>query len=121
LLISSEKWEWKADEEGRFGLRIQVGGEVPLKNPMVNTERGLVMFPCTIQPGQCLVYNFHDLAYVMDANFTKLESVEIEGVSELPKGASEVYLICEKLSEGPNPEVTLRYITCEKAEEDCPH
>ena len=117
LLLTGEPWEWKAEAQGRFGLRLFVEGEVPVVNPMVNTEVGLVMFPCTIQPGQSLMYGFDDVAYVMDANCKKIAEVAIEGISVLPKGTSEVTFLCETENEGDRPEVTLRYITIEKTEQ----
>ena len=116
LLLTAEPWEWKADAEGRFGLRLTVEGKVPVVNPMVNTEIGLVMFPCTIQPKQSLMYDFDDVAYVMDANCKKIAEVNIEGISVLPKGTSEVTFYGEIKKEGDRPEVTLRYITKEKSE-----
>lgn len=111
LLIGSEPWEWKAETTGPFGLRLQVDGKEAVKNPMVNTERGLAMFPCAIKPGQRLVYDFGDVAYLMDANYNKLEEVTIEGVAELPEGTSEVRFYCETEKEGDRPLVTIRYIT----------
>lgn len=114
-VLASEKWEWKTEEECRFGLRLQVDGKVPINFPMINTEKGLVMFPCEIKPGQRLVYDFEDVAYIMDSNYNKLEEVVPEGLSMLPEGASEVYFICEvdpKTTQ--RPEVTIRYATHEQ-------
>lgn len=110
LLIGAEPWEWKADEETRFGLRLQVDGNEPIVNPMINTDKGLVMFPCTIQPRQCLVYDFEDVAYVMDGNFNTLNEAAIEGISVLPEGSSTVRFYCETEKEGSRPEVTVRYV-----------
>ena len=111
LFIGAEPWEWKTEAEGPFGLRLQVDGEVALKNPMVNTEKGLVMFPCTIKPGQRLVYDFGEVAFVMDANYKKLLEFTIEGVAELPEGTSEVRFFGETEKEGDRPIVTVRYFT----------
>ena len=114
-VLQSERWEWNAEEECRFGLRLQVDGKVEIKNPMVNTEKGLVLFGCTIKPGQRLVYDFEDVAYVIDASYNKLEEIVPEGVSILPEGTSEVYLICEVDPETKLlPEVTVRYVTREQ-------
>lgn len=115
-LLTADKWEWTSDDGDRFGLRIMVEGNTEMRNPMVNTEKGLVLFPCTISPGQTLVYDFKDVAYVMDANYKTIEEVNIEGMSELPKGSSEVYLLCEADPEAERPVVTVRYITREKPE-----
>lgn len=113
-LLSSETWMWNVEEEGRFGLRIQVDGEVEIINPMVNTPKGLVLFPCTIEPGQRLMYDFGETAVVVDANLNRLEEVTIEGLPELAKGENEVSFLCEVDPEVETlPVVRLRYITRE--------
>lgn len=111
LLIGAEPWEWEADVEGRFGLRLQVDGEVAIKDPMVNTESGLVMFPCVIKPCQRLWYDFTDVAHVVDANGNTIKDVVVEGASLLPSGSSEVRFYCETAKEGVWPLVTVRYVT----------
>lgn len=111
LFLGAEPWEWKAEAEGSFGLRLQVDGKVAVNNPMVNTEKGLVMFTCTIKPGQRLVYDSGTVAYVMDANYKKLAEIAVEGVAELPEGTSEVCFYCETEKEGDRPMVTVRYFT----------
>ncbi len=93
--LKSEQWVWNVEEEGRFGLRMNVEGKVNVTNPMINTTKGLVMFPCTLEPGQQWVYDFGDYAYVMDANYNKLKTVSVEGLSELTQGDNEVTFFCE--------------------------
>lgn len=116
-VLRSETWIWNADEVGRFGLRIKVDGETEIINPMVNTSRGLVMFPCTIQPGQRLLYDFGETARVVDADYHIITEVTIEGLPEFDKGGNEVYFICEVDPEAQQrPLVTLRYITREQPE-----
>ena len=111
-LLQGEPWIWNVEEEGGFGLRLQVEGNVDITNPMVNTSKGLLMFPCTIKPGQRLIYDFEEVAYVMDANLKILQEVAIEGVSELAKGDNEVSFYCEVDPEAEQlPVVRLRYIT----------
>ena len=110
-LLSSETWNWNVEEEGRFGLRIQVDGEVEIVNPMVNTSKGLVMFPCTLKPGQRLMYDFGETAFVVDANLNRLKEVTLEGLPELAKGENEVNFFCEVDPEVETlPVVRLRYI-----------
>lgn len=125
-LLRSETWNWKSDEVGRFGLRIKVDGEVDVINPMVNTTRGLVMFPCTIKPGQSLLYDFGETARVVDADCRIIAEVAIEGLPELDEGSNEVYFLCEVDPKAEqHPVVTLRYITREQPEtvtlEGTPH
>ena len=111
-VLRSETWTWNADESGNFGLRIQVDGEVEILNPMVNTTRGLVMFPCALKPGQRLLYDFGETAYVVDADYHRLEEVTIEGLAELDVDSSEVYFLCEvDPTAKKRPEVSLRYLT----------
>lgn len=113
-LVQSETWTWNTEVEGRFGLLLQVDGATEVVNPMVNTSRGLVMFPCTVRPNQLLEYHFEDSAYVRDANQHLLASIPIEGLPELEQGDNEVSLLCEMDSLAEQmPVVTLRYITRE--------
>lgn len=121
-LLQSENWVWKAEQEGRFGLRLQVDGEVPIVNPMVSTSRGLAMFVCTIKPGQRLVYDFGDTAILMDFNANKIKEVYIEGLPELAEGDNEVTFFCEVESKSEQlPIVRLRYLTREQPFEIYPH
>lgn len=116
-LLRSETWIWNADEIGCYGLRIKVDGEVEILNPMINTPRGLVMFPCAIKPGQRLLYDFGETAKVVDANYNIIAEVAIEGLAELDEGGNEVYFLCEMDPEAKQrPVVTLRYITREHPE-----
>ena len=113
--LKSEPWAWNVEEDGCFGLRLNVEGEVEVTNPMINTTKGLVMFPCTLKPGQLLVYDFGENAYVMDANYNKLRTVTVEGLPELAQGDNEVAFFCEvDPSVEQHPVVKLRYITRER-------
>ena len=78
---------------------------------MINTEKGLLMFPCTIKLGQRLLYDGGEVAYLMDENYKILKEITIEGVALLPEGTSKVHFYGETEKEGAVPEVTLRYIT----------
>ena len=111
LFIGAEPWDWKAEADGAFGLRLQVSGKVSIKDPMINTEKGLLMFPCTIKLGQRLLYDGGEVAYLMDENYKTLKEITIEGVALLPEGTSKVHFYGETEKEGAVPEVTLRYIT----------
>jgi hypothetical protein len=111
-VLRTETWTWNSDEGGAFGLRIQVDGEVEVLNPMVNTSMGLVMFPCALKPGQRLLYDFGETAWVVDADYHKIEEVFIEGLAELEEGSNEVYFLCEvNPALKQRPVVSLRYIT----------
>ena len=89
-------------------------GEVEIVNPMINTSKGLVMFPCTLKPGQRLMYDFGETAFVVDANLNRLNEVTLEGLPVLAKGENEVNFFCEVDPETETlPVVRLRYITKE--------
>ena len=120
--LRSEQWVWNVEEESRFGLCLSLDGEVEIVNPMINTNKGLVMFPCTLETGQQLVYDFGDYAYVMDVNYNKLKTVPVEGLPELAQGDNEVTFFCEvDPSAEQRPVVKLRYITREQPFVIYPH
>lgn len=115
-MFRSETWTWNSVDGGPFGLQIQVDGETEILNPMVNTSRGLVMFPCRLGPGQRLMYDFGETACIIDADYNKLEEITIEGLAEFERGSNEVYLLCEAdPTSKQSPVVTLRFITREQA------
>lgn len=115
-MLQSDPWIWNIEEEGRFGLRLQVEGEVEIANPMINTDKGLVMFSCVLKPSQRLFYDFADTACVVDANSNVIELVAVEGIAELSQGNNEVSFLCEvDPSAEKLPLVWLRYITREQA------
>ena len=114
-VLKAESWTWRSAADDGFGLRLQVDGTTEVRNPMVNTERGLLMFPCTVKPGQRIVYDFGEKAYLTDADYNLIEVLWLEGVAALPEGASEVRLLIEADAAAPRPVVTLRYITLEGA------
>ena len=121
-LLQTETWKWNAEAECRFGLRLQVDGEVEIVNPMINTAKGLVMFPCTVRPGQRLIYDFGETALVVDANGNILQKLAIEGLAELAQGDNEVSLFCEvDPTAETRPMVRLRYITREPPMTVHPH
>lgn len=121
-LLQSENWVWKVEQEGQFGLRLQVEGEVDVINPMINTSKGLAMFTCTIQPGQRLVFDSGETAYLMDANSNLIKEVYVEGLPELAQGDNEVNFFCEvDRNAVQKPQVKLRYITREQPFEIHPY
>ena len=70
------------------------------------------MFPCALKPGQRLLYDFGETAWVVDADYHKIEEVFIEGLAELEEGSNEVYFLCEvNPALKQRPVVSLRYIT----------
>ncbi|MBR4392103.1 MAG: hypothetical protein IKT08_08390 [Bacteroidales bacterium] len=111
---AAEAWEWKAEEEGRFGLRIQVEGKGEIQHPVLQTPCGTLSFPCTIQANQYLIYDFDSVAYVTDLNFNKIQEVVPEGVPELTEGGQEVRFSCKIPNAKRIPMVSVRYLMREQ-------
>lgn len=115
-LFTSEPMEWRTEQEGPLGLRIQVDGQRAITNPMILTELGSILFPCVILPGQRLVFDFEGAAKIVDANYHTLVEVVPVGQPILPEGPSMVSLSMEMEAEGPQPVVSVRYLTRETPE-----
>lgn len=115
VLRQAEPWVWKAEEDKHYGIHLHVDGKVEVVNPMINTTKGLVMFPCTLKPGQQLAYNLGEEAYVMDANGNTITAVAVEGLPELAQGDNEVVFFCEVNPSAKQPPVVrLRYVIYEQ-------
>lgn len=109
---NDESWEWNSPYKSRFALRISVEGKGSINELNFRTPNGILYLPCTLKHGQYLIYNFDGTAYITDQNYNKLQEVEVQGVSYLDEGRSEVTFTCEVKTENKKqPEVTVRYIT----------
>ena len=110
--LSDDRWTWNSPYKSRFALRIAVEGKGSISELELRTPNGILYFPCTVEAGQYLFYDFDGTAYVTDANFNKMEDILPQGVSILDDGPSEVSFKCTMIKEKEKqPEVTLRYIT----------
>lgn len=110
--LKDDKWEWNNPYANRFALQIAVEGKGRINELNFRTPNGILYFPCTLKAGQYLIYDFDGTAYITDLNFNKIEEVQVQGVSFLDEGRSEVSFTCEtKAEKGKSPEVTVRYIT----------
>ena len=114
-LYTTDPMTWVAGAESRFGLQLISVGKEPIKNPMVSTEKSLIMFPCTLEQGQRIIYNFNEVAYLIDLNYNVLKEMTPEGTSILSEGGSEVRLMCEGKSK-QHPQLIARYLVREKPE-----
>ena len=112
-----DTWEWDTPYAGRFALRIVVEGQGSVSELEIKTPNGILCFPCTLEAGQFLVYDFDGTAFITDQNFNKIEDVDPQGVSLLDEGRSEVSFRCKaKAADTKMPAVTVRYFTRDKAE-----
>lgn len=115
-LYTTDPMTWVTGSESRFGLQLISVGKEPVKNPMVSTEKSLIMFPCTMEQGQSIIYNFNEVAYLTDLNYNVLKEMTPEGTSILPEGGSEVRVMCEGKPKH-QPQLIARYLVREKPEE----
>ena len=103
-------WQWDNPyAEGRFALKLRVIVEGGIDNPTLMTAKGTVKFPCKVEAGQYLLYDFEsDSASVTDKNFNVISAVKPEGTATLQAGAQSVSFSCGR-SDG-DPEVDVRYM-----------
>ncbi len=106
----AEPWEWKSEDGGQFGLCIQLEGKGEIVNPEIETENGVLRFPCTIKANQFLWYDYEEVAVVTDLNYNKIAEVIPEGDATLPFGASQVSFRFENKDKSKRPEVSVRYL-----------
>ena len=109
-------WQWNTPFGGRFALRIHVEGEGQIQDPYFKTADGVLLFECTLQAGQYLLYGFDGKAIITDSNFNYIETVKKQGVSMLPEGESTISFSCDTEKGDEMPEVTVRFITRGKPE-----
>lgn len=104
-------WQWISESDGGFSLRLYVDGEGSIQNPSFATATGTLMFPCTVNAGQYLLYDFDGAASVTDKNYNKIEDVTPVGEATLPQGESTVSFTCDFDDKDGAPELNVRYIT----------
>lgn len=109
-------WQWETPFSDRFALRIHVEGEGQIQNPYFKTADGVLLFECTLQAGQYLLYGFNGKAIITDSNYNYIETVKKQGVSMLPEGSSTTSFSCDTKKGDEMPEVTVRFITRDKPE-----
>ena len=108
-------WSIETSYGGNYAFRLKVEGEGQIENPQFMTDKGVILFPCTVKEGQYLLYSFDGTAQVTDKNFNILEMVSPQGEAQLPSGSSHVAFSCNK-SDDDYPDVLVRFITRGKAE-----
>ena len=112
-LYTSDPLTWRSEEESYFALQLIAFGKDEVSNPMVSTEKSLVMFPCTLKQGEKIIYDFDGKAYLTDWNFNVIKEIVPEGASLLPEGSSEVRVMCEAKPKH-QPQLIVRYMVREK-------
>ena len=108
-------WSIETSYGGNYAFRLKVEGEGQIENPQFMTDKGVILFPCTVKEGQYLLYSFDGTAQVTDKNFNILEMVSPQGEAQLPSGSSHVAFSCNK-SDDDYPDVLVRFITRGKSE-----
>jgi len=115
--FTDDTWEWNNPYEGRFALQIAVEGKGSISELEFRTPNGILYFPCTIDAGQFLIYDFDGLARITELNYNTIEEIQPRGVSVLDEGPSEVSFHCEAKFDGKKqPIVSLRFLTRDEPE-----
>lgn len=103
-------WVWENKYSGPCKIQLKLEGEGSVSNLSFTTPGGTVKFPCKVEEGQYLLYNFDGKATVTDKNYNVIEVVNVEGELQLPEVSSPISFSCET-GVGETPEVVIRYIT----------
>lgn len=108
-------WSIESPYGGACAVRLYVDGVGSIENPKLTTPQGTIMFPCTVQNGQYLLYEFSGKASITDKNYNELQQVTPEGKIGLTEGMSNISFYCNR-NENETPEVVVRLITRRKAD-----
>lgn len=110
-------WSLATQFAGGIDFRLYVEGEGEISNPRLATPEGTVLFPCTVQAGQYLLY-YGGKAVITDKNYNTVSKVTPQGRVGLPEnGASEeetsyhVSFYCDPPAGETAPDVVVRFIT----------
>ena len=103
-------WIWENKYSGPCKIQVKLEGEGTVSNLSFTTSAGTVRFPCKLEGGQYLLYDFDGNATVTDKNYNVIEVVDVEGALYLSETSSPVSFSCEP-EVGEAPEVVVRYIT----------
>lgn len=116
--FSDDHWTWNSPYASSFALRIAVEGKGSISELELHTPSGILHFPCTLKANQYLTYDFDGSAHITDLNFNKIDDVEVQGMSFLDEGVSDITFTCDIKPDGKKmPQVTIRYITRGEMEE----
>lgn len=103
-------WVLDTPYKGAYAIRLKVEWEGSIRNPSFRTPTGTIQFPCEIQAGQYLLYDFHGNAIVTDRNYNTLAEVTPIGKATITEGTSAISFSCEPYGEDL-PEVEVRFQT----------
>lgn len=103
-------WVWENTYSAPCKLQLRVEGEGSVSNLSFTTSEGVVRFPCKLEGGQYLLYDFDGKTMITDKNYNLIERVNVEGKLHLPAVSSAVSFSCEP-GVGETPEVVVRYVT----------
>ena len=108
-------WIWENKYSGPCKIQVKLEGEGTVSNLSFTTSAGTVRFPCKLEGGQYLLYDFDGNATITDKNYNVIEVVDVEGALYLSETSSPVSFSCEP-EVGEAPEVVVRYVTRENPE-----
>jgi len=95
---------------GKAAVRLKVDGDGCIKNPSFQTSNGVIKFPCEIEDGQYLLFDFNGNAEVTDKNYKTIEKVVPQGSFTLAGGHTSVSFACDHAKD-ETPDIDIRFIT----------
>lgn len=108
-------WTINTSYGGAYAFRLKVEGDGAIENPKFQTPSGTILFPCTVEAGQYLLYNQDGSATVTDKNYRIISTVTPQGKASLPQGNSHMAFSCEPVDD-TTPDIQVRFITRGEAE-----
>lgn len=103
-------WVVNTPHGGKYAFRLKVEGDGAIENPKFQTPKGTIVFPCTLETDQHLLYTHEGKATVTDKNYRVITDVTPQGVAEMPTGDSHVIFSCEPIDD-TTPDIQIRFIT----------
>ena len=103
-------WVVNTPHGGKYAFRLKVEGDGAIENPKFQTPKGTIVFPCTLETDQYLLYTYEGKATVTDKNYRVITDVTPQGVAEMPTGDSHVIFSCEPIDD-TTPDIQVRFIT----------
>ena len=108
-------WSWKPSFTSPLTLIVKVEGKGSICDLCLVTPNGKLTFPCTLEAGQYLLYDFDHMgnALITDANYNTIAETKPTGTSPvLSQEGTSVTASCTFSCKGKKaPEVSVRYLS----------